>query len=78
MMWNALRSLDARGSKFVSLKTFKKNGDAVAGPMWITRDGNDLAVWTPADSWKVKRVRRDSRVELVPCGRTGAVDDGAR
>ena len=42
---------------FVSLTTFKRNGEGVPGPMWIGRDGADLFVWTPADSWKVKRVR---------------------
>lgn len=64
--------------KFVSLTTFKKNGDAVAAPMWIGRDGDDLFVWTPADSWKVKRVRNDPRVTLVPSTRTGKLRDGAR
>ena len=64
--------------KFVSLTTFKRNGDGVASPMWIVRDGEQLLVWTPADAWKVKRVRRDSRVMLVGCGRTGKVHDGRR
>jgi uncharacterized protein len=59
--------------KFVSLTTFKRNGDAVAAPMWIVGDGAQLLVWTPADSWKVKRVRRDPRVTLAACGRTGKV-----
>jgi uncharacterized protein len=59
--------------KFVSLTTFKRNGDPVASPMWIAADGARLAVWTPADSWKVKRVRRDPRVTLTACGRTGKV-----
>jgi PPOX class probable F420-dependent enzyme len=63
--------------KFVSVTTFKKNGEAVAAPVWIGRDGDDLFVWTPADSWKVKRVRNDSRVTLVPCSRFGRPDDGA-
>jgi uncharacterized protein len=62
--------------KFVSLTTFKRNGDAVATPMWIVGDGARLLVWTPADSWKVKRVRRDPRVTLTPCGRTGKVTTG--
>lgn len=60
--------------KFVSLTTYKKNGDAVASPMWIGRDGDTLVVWTPAETWKVRRVRRDPRVRLIPCGRTGKVD----
>lgn len=59
--------------KFVSLTTFKRDGSAVAGPMWIAPDGNDLVVWTPADSWKVKRLRRDPRVRLSPSNRTGKV-----
>jgi uncharacterized protein len=60
--------------KFVSLTTYKKNGDAVASPMWIARDGDALVVWTPAETWKVRRVRRDPRVRLIPCGRTGRID----
>jgi uncharacterized protein len=59
--------------KFVSLTTFKRNGDVVASPMWIARDGEQLVAWTPADAWKVKRIRRDPRVTLAPCGRTGKV-----
>lgn len=65
------------GEKFVALTTFKRNGDGVAAPVWIVSDGDRLVVWTPADSWKVKRLRRDSRVTLVPCGRRGKVNDGA-
>jgi uncharacterized protein len=62
--------------KFVSLTTFKRNGEGVASPMWVVRDGRHLLVWTPADAWKVKRVRRDPRVVLAACGRTGAVRPG--
>jgi uncharacterized protein len=62
--------------KFVSLTTFKRNGDAVASPMWVVRDGEHLLVWTPADAWKVKRVGRDPRVVIAACGRTGKVRAG--
>jgi hypothetical protein len=62
--------------KFVSLTTFKRNGDAVSSPMWIVRDGERLSVWTPADAWKVKRVQRDPHVALTSCGRTGKVKAG--
>jgi predicted pyridoxine 5'-phosphate oxidase superfamily flavin-nucleotide-binding protein len=51
-MTDALSVLGAE--KFVSLTTFKKDGSAVATPMWIGRDGDHLFVWTPADSWKVR------------------------
>ena len=64
--------------RFVSLTTFKKDGSPVATPVWITRDGATLVVTTPAESYKVKRLRRDPRVLLVPCGRTGKVREGER
>jgi PPOX class probable F420-dependent enzyme len=75
-MADEVTTLAAR--KFVTVTTFKKSGDAVAAPMWIGRDGDDLFVWTPADSWKVKRVRNNPRVTLVPCGRFGKPDEGAQ
>ncbi|CPR05433.1 pyridoxamine 5'-phosphate oxidase [Mycobacterium bohemicum DSM 44277] len=63
--------------KFVSLTTFKRDGNPVASPMWIVRDGPQLWLWTPAKASKVKRVRRNPRVTLTPCGRTGKVRAGA-
>jgi hypothetical protein len=75
-MTDALSALGAE--KFVSLKTFKKDGTAVATPMWIGRDGDHLFVWTPADSWKAKRAKNNPRVLLVPCSRGGKVRDGAQ
>lgn len=59
---------------FVSLVTFKRDGTPVGSPMWVASDGADLVVWTPADAWKVKRVRRDPRVMVIRSGRMGKVD----
>lgn len=54
-------------SQYVSLTTYRKDGSAVATPLWVVRDGAALAVWTPTESWKVKRIRRDPRVSVAPC-----------
>ena len=62
--------------RFVALTTFKRNGDGVSTPMWVGRDGTDLFVWTPADSWKVKRVSNDPRVLLTPSSRFGKPTEG--
>lgn len=64
---------------FVSLTTFRRSGHGVATPVWVIADpgGDGIVVMTPADSGKVKRVRRDPRVTLRPCGRFGAVEDDA-
>lgn len=69
--------LSLADARFVSLTTFRRSGERVSTPVWVGRDGDALVVLTPAGSGKVKRLRRDPRVELAPCGRFGKVDDGA-
>lgn len=54
-------------ARYVLLSTFRRNGEAVATPVWIARYGDELAVWTERGAGKVKRVRNDSRVELAAC-----------
>jgi PPOX class probable F420-dependent enzyme len=61
--------------RFVSLTTFRASGEPVSTPVWVARDGDALVVTTPADSGKVKRLRRSADVELRPCSRTGTVRD---
>jgi len=63
--------------EFVALTTFRRNGDPVPTPVWIAMDDDALVVTTPAASGKVKRLRRDPRVEMRPCSRGGTVPDGA-
>jgi uncharacterized protein len=72
----AARSGRLGAERFVSLTTFKRDGLPVATPMWIVEDGGRLWLWTPAEAAKVKRVRRNPRVTLTPCGRTGTVRAG--
>lgn len=63
--------------RFVSLTTYRRNGEGVATPMWIARNGACLVVTTGAHSGKVKRLRRDPTVELRPCTRRGRVASSA-
>ena len=66
-----MTNADLAAHKFVLLTTYRRNGGAVATPMWVGRDGDHLFVWTPADSAKIKRVCNNPQVTLVPCGRFG-------
>jgi PPOX class probable F420-dependent enzyme len=68
--------LSLSDARFVSLTTFRGSGERVSTPVWIGRDGDALVVLTPAGSGKVRRLRRDPRVELAPCGRFGKVETG--
>ena len=64
--------------RYLSLTTFRRSGEPVSTPVWVSRDGDALVVLTPAGSGKVRRLRHDPRVELRPCGRFGTVPDGAK
>ncbi|MEJ5913680.1 PPOX class F420-dependent oxidoreductase [Pseudokineococcus sp. 1T1Z-3] len=63
--------------RFALLTTFRRSGVGVATTVWLARDGGRLVVTTPGASAKVKRLRRDARVLLAPCGRLGRVAPGA-
>ncbi len=58
---------------YVSLTTYRQDGSAVATPVWLSSDGEQLFVWTEARSGKVKRLRNDPRVLLAPCDARGAL-----
>ncbi len=62
-------------ARYVSLVTFRRSGEPVATPVWIASDPDDdrLYVYTNRQSWKVKRLRRDPRVQLAPCTASGRV-----
>jgi hypothetical protein len=57
--------------QYLNIETFRKNGQGVKTPVWFVQDGETLHVWTYAESGKVKRIRRDGSVRVVPCTATG-------
>ena len=63
--------------QYVSLTTYRRDGTPVATAVWVATDGDYHVVPTGADTGKVKRLRNDSRVQLRPCTRSGAVADDA-
>ncbi len=64
-------------AKYVSVTTYRKNGDGVPTALWSARDGEQLCVWTVADSWKVKRLKRNPNVEVAACDMRGNVAGAA-
>jgi len=59
--------------KYISLETFKKNGQGVKTPVWFVLHDDALYAYTEADSWKVKRIRNNPRVRVAACNVRGAV-----
>jgi len=60
-------------SKYVSLTTYRKDGTPVATPVWQVLHEGELWIVTEAESWKVKRIRNDPRVEVAVCNVRGKV-----
>ena len=69
--------------KYLSVTSFKRDGTGVATPVWFVADNGNLLFETDADSYKVKRIRRDPHVRIAVCDARGrlrgdAVDAEAR
>jgi PPOX class probable F420-dependent enzyme len=61
------------GQKYVSLKTFRKNGVGVATPVWFGEEGDKLYVMTRSDMGKTKRIRNNPQVRVAACTIRGTV-----
>jgi PPOX class probable F420-dependent enzyme len=60
--------------RHISLTTFRRDGTAASTPVWVVSDdGRRLLVWSGAETWKVKRIRRDPRVRVAPSDARGHV-----
>jgi hypothetical protein len=71
-------------NSYVRITTFRRTGVPVPTPVWVVADRSalgghdgDLLVITGAQSGKVKRLRHNNRVLLVPCDRRGIPKSGA-
>jgi len=59
--------------KYISLKTFRKNGLAVATPVWFGEEDGKLYVMTRSDMGKTKRIRNNAKITVAPCTIRGSV-----
>ncbi|HLM81060.1 MAG: PPOX class F420-dependent oxidoreductase [Acidobacteriota bacterium] len=62
-----------QGQKYISLKTFRKNGVGVATPVWFGEQDGKLYVMTRSDMGKTKRIRNNPQVRVAPCTIRGKV-----
>jgi PPOX class probable F420-dependent enzyme len=59
------------GQTFLNLETFRKNGMGVKTPVWFTENDRVIYVRTVAGSGKVKRIKNNDGVKIVPCQANG-------
>jgi PPOX class probable F420-dependent enzyme len=68
---------DLGGSRYVSLTTFRRDGTAVATPVWQAVRGDEMFVVSEAGAGKVKRIRNNGRVVVTVCDFRGRIAPGA-
>jgi len=63
--------------KYVLLTTFRKDGTAVATPVWSVGLGDGrIGFWTSSGSGKAKRLAHTDRVLVQPCDARGRIRSG--
>lgn len=62
-------------SKYMSLRTYRRDGTPIDCPVWFAWSGDAARVWfrSRADVAKLRRIARHPQVELRPCSWRGVV-----
>jgi uncharacterized protein len=53
--------------KYLNLETYRNTGRPVATPVWFAEDHGTFYVYSLAHAGKVKRIRHNPHVRIVPC-----------
>lgn len=59
------------GRKYLNLETFRRNGEGVRTPLWFVEESGVVYARTFEKTGKVKRLRREPRVRVVPSDARG-------
>ena len=54
------------GEKYINVETFRKNGAGVVTPVWFAEKEGILYIYSLSDAGKVKRIRNNPRVRVMP------------
>ena len=69
MSSNKLATLS--GHKYINLETYKKSRQAVRTPVWFVISDEQIFVLTSQNTGKIKRIRNNPTVKIMPCGIRG-------
>jgi PPOX class probable F420-dependent enzyme len=64
-------------ARYISLTTYKRDGQPVATPVWIAGTGKPYVFTTGDKAWKTRRLRRDPRVQVQISDMRGRPKPGA-
>jgi len=66
-------SAKLRDEKYISLATYRRNGQEVLTPVWFAIQGGRLYVMTRSDSGKFKRIGNNPAIRVAACSVRGRV-----
>lgn len=58
---------------YISVRSYKRDGSAVDTPVWCAPLDGKLVIFTLRESYKVKRIAREPRVQIAKCDVRGAL-----
>jgi len=67
-------SLDEiKSEKYISLETYRKNGQSVKSPVWFVIENDLLYIITRSQTGKVKRLKNNLQVKFALCTMKGKI-----
>jgi hypothetical protein len=60
-------------AEYINLRSFKRDGAAVDTPVWCAPLDGKIVIFTLRDSYKVKRVRRNPKIQVARCDVRGGL-----
>ncbi|MEP7273222.1 MAG: PPOX class F420-dependent oxidoreductase [Acidobacteriota bacterium] len=61
------------GETYLCLESFRKSGEGIKTPLWFVESDGLLYVYSLTQAAKVRRVRNNPHVRVVPCNIRGRV-----
>ena len=69
--YQAAAAAPAFRGRYLSITSYRRDGQGVATPVWFVQRDGMLLVETDAASGKVKRIRRDPHIQVAICTASG-------
>jgi len=60
-----------KDGKHISIKTFRKNGNGVATPVWFVEENDKFFICTGGATFKVKRIRNNPEIQIATSDASG-------
>lgn len=54
-----------RKGKFISLRTYRKNGEGVSSPVWFVVENQKFYICTGGNAFKTRRIRNNPQVQIA-------------